>query len=237
MLTVDRVTKKFGGLVAVDEVSLEVNRGEIVGLIGPNGSGKTTLFEVISGFYRPTSGAVYFKGERIDGLKPHQVLERRLARSFQLVQTFPSFTAYETILLAALHRLPMDRARRKAEEVLKMLGLASRAHRLVPYLSLPDHKLLELGKVLATEPEMVLLDEVNAGLTEKEAGQVTQVIRRLREEGLTFLIVEHRMEIIMEICDRIVALNFGKKIAEGTPHEVASNRAVIEAYLGEAAGA
>ena len=233
MLVVDHLTKAFGGLIAVNDVSFEVQKGQIVGLIGPNGSGKTVTFEVISGFYRPTQGKIVFNGEAISGLLPHQVLARGLARSFQIVQTFPSFTVYDTVLLAALHILPMPEARKRAQEVLEMTGLAPRAHRLVPALTLPDHKALEVAKVIASRPKMALLDEVMAGLTEPEARQVMAVIKKLRDEGITFLVVEHRMEIVMDLCDRIIALTFGKKIAEGTPREVATNKAVVEAYLGE----
>lgn len=232
MLVVDHLTKAFGGLIAVDDVSFEVKNGEIVGLIGPNGSGKTVTFEVISGFYRPTKGEVRFDGQVITGLLPHQVLARGLSRSFQIVQTFAHFTVYDTVLLAALHALPMPQARKRTDEVLKMTGLTPRAHRLVPALTLPDHKALEVAKVIASRPKMALLDEVMAGLTDPEARQVMAQIRRLRDEGMTFLVVEHHMEVVMDLCDRIVALTFGKKIAEGTPREVVSNKAVVEAYLG-----
>jgi branched-chain amino acid transport system ATP-binding protein len=232
MLVLDHVTKTFGGVVAVDDVSFEVEAGQLVGLIGPNGAGKSTIFEVVSGFYRPNSGRVLFKGEQIHHLKPHQILKRGLARSFQLVQVFPSFTAYDTVLLAALNALPMKQARKRAEEILEMIGLAPRAERLVYDLVLADQKALELGKVLASRPEMVLLDEVMAGLTAYEAGKVGSVIRRLQEEGMTFLVVEHRMDIITNLCSRIIALNFGRKIAEGTPSKVMMNKDVIESYLG-----
>lgn len=234
MLAVEQVTKAFGGLVAVDGLSFRVEPGEIVGLIGPNGSGKSTAFEVISGFQRPTRGEVHFDGQRIDGLPPHVIVERGIARAFQLVQLFPSFTVEETILLAALHRAPMGPAQKKAAEVLDLVGLAPIAQELVSNLSLPDHKRLEFGKVMATTPKLILLDELMAGLTENVASELSRLIQRLRrEEDVTFVMVEHRMEIIMDLCDRVVALNFGQKLAEGPPREVAADRQVIEAYLGE----
>jgi branched-chain amino acid transport system ATP-binding protein len=234
MLAVEQVTKAFGGLVAVDDLSFRVEPGEIVGLIGPNGSGKSTAFEVISGFQGPTRGEVHFDGQRIDGLPPHVIVERGIARAFQLVQLFPSFTVEETILLATLNRSPMGPARRKTAEVIDLVGLAPIAQELVSNLSLPDHKRLEFGKVMATTPKLILLDELMAGLTENVASELSQLIQRLRrEENVTFVMVEHRMEIIMDLCDRVVALNFGQKLAEGPPREVAADRQVIEAYLGE----
>jgi len=234
MLAVERLTKSFGGLTALNDLSFRVEPGEIVGLIGPNGSGKSTAFEVISGFQRPTKGSVTFLGERIDGLPPHRVLRRGIARAFQLVQLFPSFTVEETILLAALSRAPMAQAQRDAQEVIRLVGLVPIAGELVSNLSLPDHKRLEFGKVLATRPALVLLDELMAGLTEGVANELGRLIRRLRDEQrMTFVMVEHRMEIIMGLCDRLVALNFGEKLAEGPPREVAADRQVIEAYLGE----
>jgi len=233
MLVIDGVSKNFGGLAALDNVSFEVKKGEIVGLIGPNGAGKTTLFEVISGFLRPTAGRVLFKGDRIDGLKPHQVLRRGLARSFQLVQVFPSFSVYQNILASALHSSSMREARKRTEEILELIGLSSKAEQLVSCLSLPDQKMTELGKVLALQPQMILLDEAMAGLTEAEARSTVALIKRLWKQGITFLLVEHRIEIVMELCQRIVVLNFGKKIAEGAAEEVVRDKDVIESYLGE----
>jgi branched-chain amino acid transport system ATP-binding protein len=233
-LAIAKVTKTFGGLIAVDEVSFEVAPGEILGLIGPNGSGKSTLLDVVSGFQRPTRGRVDFEGRRLDGLPPHRVLERGVARVFQAVQLFPSLSVTETVLLAALHRLPMAEARRKAREIIGSVGLERLADGPVSNLSLPDHKRLEFGRALATQPKAVLLDELMAGLTEGVVQELSELILRLRrEQGMTFVMVEHRMEIIMRLCDRLVALNFGKKLAEGPPAEVARHPEVVEAYLGE----
>lgn len=232
MLIVDRLTKQFGGIKALNAVSFKVNSGEIVGLIGPNGSGKTTMFEVISGFCRPTKGKVLFRGERIDHLKPHQILRRGIARSFQAREFMGSFAAREYILLASLSHLLMSQAGKWTEEVLELVGLKSRADVLLPDLTLPDQKALEFGRVVATQAEMILLDEVMAGLTPVGIEPIVQLIRRLRENGKTFVVVEHRMEIVTHLCDRIIVLNFGRKIAEGTPAEVIKNNNVVEAYLG-----
>lgn len=233
MLIVERLTKQFGGIRALDAVNFEIKQGEIVGLIGPNGSGKTTMFEVISGFCRPTEGKVFFKGERIDCLKPHQILRRGIARSFQLRESMDSFTAWDYILLASLSRLPMPKACRWTEEVLELISLNSRARVALRDLTLPDQRALEFGKAVATQSEMFLLDEVMAGLTPGNIEPIIQLIRRLRENGKSFVVVEHRIEIVMNLCDRIIVLNFGRKIAEGTPLNVTRNDDVVQAYLGE----
>jgi branched-chain amino acid transport system ATP-binding protein len=232
VLIVDQLTKSFGGLVAVDGVSFRVGQGEIVGLIGPNGSGKTTLIELISGFYQPSSGSIFLKEGRIDGLKPHQIFQRGLARSFQIVEVPPSFTVGEFMLLPLLSDPTMEIGKRRSQELLEFVGLSSKAHNLVRNLSIPDQRAVELIRVLASKPSVVLLDEVMCGLSEGKAQQVISLIRKLQEEeGITFLVVEHRMEIIMQLCNRLIALNSGKKIGEGMPDEIISNEEVNQAYL------
>ncbi len=236
LLKVERVSKNFGGLVALNDVSLEVEKKDLLGIIGPNGAGKTTLFATISGFFKPQRGAIYFKGKRIDGLKPHQICKMGLARTFQIAQPFLGFTPYETLITAALNSLSMGYAKGKANEVLEMVGLADKAHEEGTSLTILDQKALEMGKALATGGELILLDEVMAGLTLPEAEVFMSLVRRLCDTGLTFLMVEHVMRIIMQLCPRIMVLNFGQKIAEGTAEEIAKNKAVIDSYLGEEAG-
>ncbi|MDY7019482.1 MAG: ABC transporter ATP-binding protein [Chloroflexota bacterium] len=232
------LTKAFGGLIAVNSASFEVEAGEIVGLIGPNGAGKSTIFEVISGFYAPTKGSIFFDDKRLDGLKPHQVLERGVARTFQLVETLPSFTIFDFILVPALLNLPLSKARQRTKEIIDLLGIEAKAEQLTSSLVPAEQKMVELGRVLSSQPQMVLLDEVMAGLSGFEATPIISLIKRLNKEGVTFLIVEHRLELIRELCHRVLVLDFGEIIAEGSPEEVMSNRKVIEAYIGwEAEGA
>jgi len=232
LLKVEGVTKNFGGLVALYEVSFEAQKGDLLGIIGPNGAGKTTLFNVISGFYAPSKGEIYFNKTRIDGLKPHIMCKMGLARTFQIAQPFLGFTPYETLVTAALNRLPLKRAKEKAMEVLEMVGLADKAKKDGSSLTIPDKKALELAKAMATGSELILLDEVMAGLTLVEAEHFMSLIKRLNDGGITFLMVEHVMFIIMKLCSRIVVLNFGQKIAEGTAAEVSKNQMVIDSYFG-----
>jgi branched-chain amino acid transport system ATP-binding protein len=233
LLKVESVAKHFGGLVALNDVSLEVEEGSMMGVIGPNGAGKTTLFATISGFHKPLRGAIYFRGKRIDGLKPHAICKMGLARTFQIAQPFLGFTPFETLVTAALNTLSLVRARRRADEVLDMVGLAEKAHEAGGSLTIADQKALEVGKAIATGGRLILLDEVMAGLTVPEARVMMSLIGRLRTEGFTFLMVEHVMYIIMKLCDRIMVLNFGQKIAEGPPEEIARDKKVIVAYIGE----
>ena len=233
ILGVEGVSKRFGGLMAVSEVSFEVAKGEILAIIGPNGAGKTTLFGLISGFIRPDMGRVRLKGTTITGMAPHRIVRMGLTRSFQIVQVFADMTVLEAVTAAALVRRPMRAAVRKAEEVLERIGLAAIRHESPASLSLQDKKLLEVAKCVATDPELILLDEVMAGLTLAEAEVPLAIIRDLRSSGITFVMVEHVMPIVMNTADRLLVLNFGQKIADAPPSEILANQAVRDAYFGE----
>jgi branched-chain amino acid transport system ATP-binding protein len=234
ILEVRHVTKSFGGLKAVDEVSFGVEPGEIVVVIGPNGAGKTTLFNLISGFMPPDSGEVTFEGESLAGQAPPAIARRGLVRSFQIMQVFPDMNVRDVVTAAALLRLPMNAAVGFADDILADIGLAHKAEAKPPALSLQDRKLLEIAKCIATRPKLLLLDEVMAGLTLAEARTPLALIRRLRQKGLTFVLVEHVMPLVMDIADRIIVINFGRKVAEGAPRDIVNDPAVRDAYFGEA---
>ena len=231
------VTKYFGGLAAVHDVDFHINQGEIVGLIGPNGAGKTTLFNLISGAYTLSSGGTRFKGENITGLKPNQICKRGIARTFQLIKLFGNMTVLENVLLGSLFGMSTNinepDARRESLELLEFVGLSVVETTPAKELTLVNQKRLEVARGLATRPELLLLDELMAGLNPAEVGHAMKLITRIRDRGITIFMIEHVMKAIMNICDRIIVLDHGAKIAEGAPQEITTNRKVIEVYLGE----
>ena len=238
MLKLEEVRMAFGGLIAVDDVSFEVTPGEIVGIIGPNGAGKTTIFNAVSGDYRPARGRISFLGRDVTGRQPYELAAMGIGRTFQIVKPFAGLSVLENILVASYLRHPhQSEARSKAWEVLRFIGLADRADLPAAGLTMAGRKRLEVGKALALEPKLLLLDEVVAGLNPTEADQTVQLILKIRDAGVTILIVEHIMRVIMKISTRIIVLNYGRMIAQGRPEEVARDRQVIEAYLGESAEA
>ncbi|NLM94439.1 MAG: ABC transporter ATP-binding protein [Firmicutes bacterium] len=225
---------RFGGLLANHDVTFDIYPGEIVGLIGPNGAGKTTLFNCISGFLRPTAGTVLFKGENITGLKPHQICHRGLARTFQITQPLRDMTVLENVMVGTFCRHPLtSQAHAKAVEILKLTGMWEKRHQMGSELTIPDRKRLEIARALGTEPDLLILDEAMAGLNPTEIHDAIELVKTIQAQGITFFIIEHVMEAIMPIADRIVVLDAGRLIAEGPPSEIVRNERVIEAYLGE----
>ena len=228
LLAVDRVTRRFGGVVALDDVSLEVAEGEIVGLIGPNGAGKTTVFNLVTRLYRPESGELAFAGESLLRTPPHRIVRRGIARTFQNVELFGSMSVLEHVLVGR-----HARRGRPVREILDYVGLAELADRRAASLPFGTQKRVELARALASGPRLLLLDEPAGGLNHEEVGRLADLIRRLRGDfELTILLVEHHMGLVMGLADRVHVLDFGRRIASGTPGEVRSDRAVIEAYLG-----
>jgi len=234
MLSVRHLTKDFGGLTAVDDLSFDVGEKEIVGLIGPNGAGKTTTFNLITGFIPPTGGEVTFDGRSLKSLKPHQICKLGLTRTFQIAQPFPDITVLENALVGAYVRCPSTTAaKQKALEALERMRLSHKAGELAKNLTLIELKQLEIAKALATGPKMLFLDEVAAGLNLAEIDAILELVQGLNDQGITLLVVEHVMKVIMSLSQRIVVLDFGKKIAEGTPDGISRDPHVLEAYLGE----
>ena len=249
MLKIEQLTKDFGGLRAVDGCSFQVPQGVIFGLIGPNGSGKTTVFNLVTGFLEPSAGQVFFKGQNITGLRPYQIAQLGIVRTFQLVRTFNRLTVMENLLagpqnqagenlLWGMLRTPRTRreerqAIERARALLAVVGLEGVADEYCGNLSYAEQKMVEITRALMADPELIMLDEPASGINPTLVNQILDYIRHLRDErGKTFLVVEHDMRVIMNLCDRIAVLNYGQKIAEGTPAEISGDAAVIDAYLG-----
>ena len=248
LLELNNVTKAFGGLVAVNDLSVSIEKGEIHGLIGPNGSGKTTVFNLISGFYKLTSGSVLLEGENISGLKPHVIVSKGIARTFQNIRLFPLMTVQENLLIGANCKLRSGvigsiinlnsvkeeerLLRERTDEIIKFLEIEQYKYRLASDISYGVQRLVEIGRAMASECRLIMLDEPAAGLNPQEKTILMNTIKKIRDNGYTVLVVEHDMRLIMGICDLITILNFGEKIAEGNVEEVSTNPDVIEAYLG-----
>ena len=234
LLSVEAVSKHFRGLLAVDQVSFEVPQGSIVAVIGPNGAGKTTLFNMIAGVYTPDGGTITFAGERTDGLPPDKICRRGVGRTFQIVRPFPALTVEDNVVVGALlHRRHAREARAHAHDVLRRLDLYDKRSQRASGLTLPDRKRLEVARALATDPKLLLLDEVMAGLRPTETDRMVSILKELnRETGLTILLIEHVMRAVMALAGRIVVLHHGAAIAQGAPEEVVRNPAVIHSYLG-----
>ncbi|MGX6443254.1 ABC transporter ATP-binding protein [Neobacillus sp. K501] len=248
VLKIKNISKNFGGISALTDVSFSINQGEIFGLIGPNGAGKTTMFNVITNMFSPTSGEISFLENKITGIKPHKITDKGICRTFQNIRLFSQMSALENVLVGGHSRTKSGvfsgvfrtkaerseeaRLRETAVELLKLVGLSNYADVTADNLAYGQQRRLEIARALASEPKLLLLDEPAAGMNETETDELFYLIKKVQERGVTVLLIEHDMPLVMKLCDRITVLNFGKKLAEGTPEEIQNNQAVIEAYLG-----
>jgi branched-chain amino acid transport system ATP-binding protein len=236
LLEISNLSKHFGGLQVLQDVSFTLNEGEILGLIGPNGAGKSTMFNVITGVYRPNGGVILFQGKSLVGLKPHRVCRRGVARTFQLVRICPTMTVLENVLVGAIYGRSSGRKKAldEALECLELLNLSEVKDTISAHLTYSDRRLIEIARAIAARPGLALLDEPLAGLNPAETEKIMDVIQNIRKtRGISIIWIEHKMDAVFNLCDRIVVLDYGKKIAEGESKEIATNKKVVEAYLGE----
>lgn len=252
VLELKNITKNFGGISALTDVSFKINEGEIFGLIGPNGAGKTTMFNVITNMFLPTSGEISFLGEKIAGIKPHKITDKGICRTFQNIRLFSQMTVLENVLVGGHCRSKSGvfrsvfrtKSQRKEEavmyetatELLELVGLSSYEDSVAENLAYGQQRRLEIARALSSNPRLLLLDEPAAGMNETETENLFELIKKVQKRGITVLLIEHDMPFVMKLCDRITVLNFGKKLAEGTPEEIQNNQDVIEAYLGSEEG-
>jgi len=235
LLKITNLTKRFGGLVAVNDFNLTVERGEIVGLIGPNGAGKTTIFNLISGYFQPDGGEIYFDEKNLVGLKPDKICKKGVVRTFQIVKPFFHLTVLKNVMIGAFNRTEHPEVSEKRSlEVLEFLGLLDKKDYPIESLTIANRKRLELARSLATQPQLLLLDEVAGGLNPSELGDLITILKRINKEGITLIMIEHVMKTIASLANRIVVINYGIKISEGRPSEVLKDPNVVKAYLGEA---
>jgi branched-chain amino acid transport system ATP-binding protein len=233
LLEVKNLGKRFGGNWAIRGVDFSIKQNEIVGVIGPNGAGKTTLFNMMTGFLRPTEGTVFFKGKDITKLDPHQICKIGISRTFQIVKPFSGLSVLENVMVGVLNKENnISRARKKAKEYIDLVGLSAFTDSLASSLPIGNRKRLEVARAIATNPEVIMLDEVMGGLNDDETLEMMDIIKKLHKEGLTILLIEHNMHALMSLSERVIVLCYGEKLAEGTSMEVSSNQKVIDAYLG-----